>query len=155
MSLVHVTSLTPVERFLKKWSWTVGAGATRVRDEGCSGCLAATGEFGAGVALAPFGDAVHWWLFADAKLLVPVEGGLFDFARVGVGPKMGLRFRLHERLALLGAASLHYLPAQEPTYTWEGQGILRWFYARDFAVSAETRLQPDAVAIQGLSQIYF
>jgi hypothetical protein len=155
LNLVQVTSLTPLERFLKKWSWTVSFGATRVRDDGCEGCLAVNGEFGAGFSLAPFGDALLWWALADARILAPVDGGVFDAVRAGIGPKSGLRLRLADRLALLGVGSLHFLPAQEPEYTWEAQGVLRWFYARDFAISVDTRVQPDALAVQGFSYIYF
>jgi hypothetical protein len=155
ISLIRVTSLTPLERFLKKWSWSMSAGARRIRDEGCAGCLAATGEFGAGIALAPFGDAMLAWLFADAELLAPVEGGFFDAFRAGVGPKAGLRLRFSDNLTLLGSGSLHWLPEQEPQTTWDAQGVLRWYYTRDFALSADARLQPDALTLQAFSHIYF
>ena len=155
ISLIRVTSLTPLERFLKKWSWSMSAGATRVRDGGCDGCLAAAGQFAAGFALAPFGDALMTWLFADVELFAPVDGGFFDVVRAGVGPKGGLRLRFSDELTLLGGGSLHWLPAQEPRLTWEAQGVLRWYYARDFAFSADARLQPDALALQAFSHIYF
>jgi hypothetical protein len=155
ISLIRVVSLTPLSSFDKSWSWTVRAGGTRVRDAGCDGCFAGIGEFGAGFALAPFGDPLTFWLFADLRALWPVDGGLLDAIRAGAGPSGGLRLRLGEDLALLGSGSLHWLPAQDPKSTWEASGTLRWQYLQDFAFSVETRVQPDAIAGEVLSLIYF
>jgi hypothetical protein len=155
VNLIRVVSLTPINAFDKSWSWTVRAGGTRVRDAGCDGCFAGIAEFGAGFALAPFGDPLTFWLFADLRALLPVDGGLLDTIRAGIGPSGGVRLRLGEDLALLGSGAWHWLPEQDPRSTWEANGTLRWQYVQDFAFSLEARVQPDAISAELLSLIYF
>lgn len=155
LSLIRVTSLAPMDRFVRKWSWTVRAGATRVRDGGCDACFAPIGEFGAGLSLAPLGEGSLLWALADARILWPVDGGLLGALRAGIGPAGGLRVRLGDDFALLGSGSWHYLPAQDPWSTWEIDAVARWQYTRDFALGLEGRAQPDAIAGQAFSFIYF
>jgi hypothetical protein len=155
VSLIRVISLPALSRFVQKWSWTVRVGGTRLRDDGCSDCFAAIGELGAGVTIAPFGDALLAWVLADARVLGPVEGGLVDAIRAGIGPAGGLKLTMTDDLALLGMGSLHWLPEQTPRVTWEADAVLRWQYLHNFALSAEARVQPNAIAGQLLSLMYF
>jgi hypothetical protein len=155
VSLIRVTSLTPLNRFEKNFSWTLRAGATRLRDAGCDGCFTGAGEFGGGYTLgSPTGLLV--WALANARVHWPVDdGGLLDTIRAGIGPAGGMRLRIGEDFALLGTASWHWLPGQEPLSMWEAHGIARWEYVRDFALSFEASAQPNALAAQAFSLIYF
>ncbi|MBX3184868.1 MAG: DUF4105 domain-containing protein [Polyangiaceae bacterium] len=156
LSLVKITSLSPLGRFQGGWSWALNVGARRTYDAGCDGCLSGVLQFGAGFAVAPFGDALTTWVLADARLLAPVDrDGLFDWLRAGIGPTGGLRLRLTEDLALLGAGELSYLPAQEPHFTWRGDGTLRWQLVRDFALSLEGSLSPESRSAHAMSLMYF
>lgn len=155
LDLVRVTSLAPLERFIKKWSWTLGVGAERIRDAGCAGCLAGHAEFGAGATLAPFGPDLLVWAFAEAKLAAPVPGGLADTIRAGLGPRGGLRVRLLDDLALLATASWHWLPGAWPESTWKLGAVARFQYVEGFALSLEAAAEPDAMSAQALSLIYF
>jgi len=154
-SLIRVTSLTPVTRFDHSWSWTVRAGAERVRDSACRDCLAAVGEFGAGWSFHLFTNRALFFLLADAELLAPARGGFWNALRAGIGPSGGLRLKLSSDLLALGTAQLSWLPGQEPRTTWRTDATLRWQYVRGFAFDASASAQPEAWSAQLASVLYF
>jgi hypothetical protein len=155
LDLIRVTSLRPLGRFDSGFSWQLRAGSTRFRDDGCGSCYAGLLEFGAGLTLQPFGSALTAWLFADALVAAPVDGGVFDALRAGPGPLAGLRLRLGENVAAVATAKAIYLPVQEPELTWEGTGALRMSYVKDFGLSIEARAQPNGTAVWAVSHLYF
>ncbi len=154
-SLVRVTSLTPLSRFQHPWSWTVRAGATRVRDGGCNGCLAGMGEIGAGWAFSLFSKSTLFYALADAQLLAPVHGGVFHALRAGIGPSGGVRVKLSHNLLALGTGTWSWLPGRDPKSTWRADGTVRWQYVRDFALDLHATAAPDAWSAQAESMLYF
>jgi Domain of unknown function (DUF4105) len=155
LTVVRVTSLTPLERFDHTWSWTASGGARRVRDEGCAGCLGGYGELGGGYSTHLFWDRLTAYGLAEAALTIPVHGGLANAIRVGVGPAGGLRFELSDDVLALATGSWLYLPWQTPRTTWSANGTLRWQYLQNFALGLDGIVQPDAYALQAESLIYF
>jgi hypothetical protein len=153
-SLIRVTSLTPMNRFDHSWSWTVRAGATRLRDGGCR-CFAGLGEFGAGWSAALFTKALVFYALADAELLLPVEGGLWHTLRAGIGPSGGLRLKLDDDLLALATSTWTWLPGQKPTSTWRAEGTVRWQYVHDFAFDLGGSAQPGGWSAQIASLLYF
>lgn len=154
-SLVRVVSLAPFTRYEKRMSWTVRAGGMRVRDEGCDGCFAGVGELGGGASFEAFDGALLGWLMGDLRMLAPVDGGIFDSVRAGGGPAGGFRLRFGSAASLVSSGHLLYLPEQDPNVTWGANGSLRIHYLKDFALSLESNVQPEAWSAEAVSFIYF
>jgi hypothetical protein len=155
LSLIRVRSFTPLSRFEDALSWMIDTGADRSFDSGCNGCLSLFGQIGAGLTLQPFGSFLTMFALANAKIQAPVDSGLLDTIRVGVGPWGGLRLRFAEQVTLLGTGGWSYLPGQEPFQTWNVDGTLRVGYSKNFALGVEGQLFPSTMTLQGVSYIYF
>src|SRR5205814_7892806 len=98
--LMKVISLHPMTLFDPALSWKMNAGAHRIRDDGCAGCLAFSGGFGSGLTLATSSDALALFAFGDVTLEAsPDLRGIWQahVLRVGIGPSGGMRLRLGER----------------------------------------------------------
>jgi hypothetical protein len=132
----------------------VRAGAERLRDSGCHGCLSGVGEFGAGFSFYLFSERSLFFLLADAQILLPASG-FWNTLRGGIGPSGGLRIKLSPQLIALGTGVWSYLPAQKPLGTWRADGALRWQYQPGFAFDVATTVQPDAWSAQIASVFYF
>jgi hypothetical protein len=132
----------------------VELGGSRSYDAGCHGCFSGLGQVGAGFTVQPFGFLTLFAL-ASATLQAPVDTGLLDTLRVGVGPWGGLRLRLGEQLSLLGTGGWSYLPGQDPRQTWYVDGQLRVGYYKNFGFGVEGQVFPETAAVQGVSYIYF
>jgi len=120
-SLVEVTSLNNLDRFERRISWKMRAGATRVVDDGCNRCVAGLLEVGGGPAFISPEGAFSAALTADTELLVApdlhgVEGSA---ARPGIGPGLLLRLLERERLALVATGGWRWLPFASPGTTWD------------------------------------
>ncbi len=155
LSLIRVRSLMPLTRFEKALSWMVDVGADRAHDDGCNGCLSVFGQIGAGVTLQPFGRFLTLFALANAKLDAPVDAGLWDTLRVGVGPFGGLRLRFSDQITLLGTGAWFYLPWQKPAQTWNVDAKFRIGFWKDFGFGAEGQLFPNTASVQGISYLYF
>jgi hypothetical protein len=131
-------------------------GMRRLADEQCMGCTTGFVQVGAGYTFAPIGSWLSIFALAQAQLDVPVRsGGLLDFVRVGVGPWGGLRLAFSDKVTWLNIGSWSYLPAQEPSHTWELDSTFRAGYSKDFAFGVEGRLRPEEKSVQAMSYLYF
>lgn len=155
LSLIRVRSFTPLSRFENTLSWMVDTGADRSYDSGCNGCLSLFGQLGGGFTLQPFGSVLTLFALANAKVQAPVDSGLLDTVRVGVGPWGGLRLRFGEQVTFLSTGGWSYLPGQHPFQTWNVDATLRASYSRNFALGVEGQLYPSTLAVQGVSYLYF
>jgi Domain of unknown function (DUF4105) len=119
-SLVEATSLNAFDRFERRVSWKLRAGASRVVDAGCRGCVAGQLEAGGGPALVAGGGALAAAVTGDAELLgAPDLRGLAGWpVRPGLGPGAMLRLLGGERVALLGTATWRWLPLAAPRTTF-------------------------------------
>jgi Domain of unknown function (DUF4105) len=159
ISLVRIVSLTGQDRFDRKLSWKVDAGIVRLQDDGCQGRYCYLGQlvFGTGPAFASANLRAIAFLTLDAHLgygpsLDGIEGAPF---RAGFGPAAGLRLRLANPLVWLTTGELIWLPDQAPTTTWEAKTILRLGVAKNFALSAEGRLDAQALTGSFSTLLYF
>ncbi len=136
-SLVDVVSTNPLDRFDRRVSWHMRAGASTVRDGGCRECLAGRFDLGGGPALVGAGGAVTAQLAADSELAAApsLQGAFGSGVRLGVGPTATLRLLGGERLATQASAGLRFLPFARPDTIWE--------------LAAETRLHlgPASIAL--------
>jgi hypothetical protein len=119
-TFVEATSLHHFDRFDRRLSYHLRAGAEAVRDGGCRGCLAAVAEGGAGPAQLLFGDRLTVMLTADAVLhgSAALSGVNGSGARLGVGPTFAVRL-LGSRASLLARAGQRWMPASSPGSTFE------------------------------------
>lgn len=155
LSLVRVRSFSPLSRFENTLSWMVDTGADRSFDSGCNGCLSLFGQLGGGFTVQPFGSFLTFFALANVKVQAPVDSGLLDAVRLGVGPWGGLRLRFAEQVTFLTTGGWSYLPGQEPFQTWNVDGTLRVGYSKNFAIGVEGQLYPSTMAVQGVSYLYF
>jgi Domain of unknown function (DUF4105) len=120
-SLVEVTSLNSIDRFEKRVSWKVRAGATRVVDAGCDRCLAGLLTVGGGPGLVSSNGLFSAALTADAELLAsPDLSGLSGSGfRPGLGPGVLLRLLGGERTSLQATGTWRWLPHASPETTYE------------------------------------
>jgi hypothetical protein len=156
-ALVRVISLSPQDRFDRKISWKVSAGATTIRDGACDQCLAGQLALGGGAAFAFFDEALTVFGMADTQVLFspPLDGIQGIPLRAGVGPSGGVRLRLHPRLVTLVTGHWLWLPAQRVRQTWRADAILRWAYLKNAAASLEARAFPEAMDLQAMAMFYF
>jgi Domain of unknown function (DUF4105) len=160
LDVVRVISLSSMERFKRHISFQLAAGLLGVLESKTRTQTAGHVLLGSGLARGVLHDALLVWAMADAQLLVGLP--FSDSARgervplrIGAGPSGGLRARLHPTLVLLGTASYYWYPAQLPDARYQLDATLRWEFARDFAVGAETRLHRYGLEAQGLLYAYF
>ncbi|HLK40271.1 MAG TPA: DUF4105 domain-containing protein [Polyangiaceae bacterium] len=158
LSILRVVSLSPWARFQRPMSWMVDAGAARVRDDGCPGCLAGYAKLAAG-ATAAFGADDAFALFALAAVNVQYSSGMHGAGdsdvRPGIGPIGGVRWRAARTLVLTASASLAWLPDANPALTWVAEGSARWGLAPDVALGVDLRWQPLAVAGSFSAFVYY
>jgi hypothetical protein len=157
-SFIAITSVSPLNRFDRSFSWNLRVGAARLHDDGCKECLVGRLELGAGFALSALAHGVTFYANLDNELsgLGPIHGGLGELPlRFGIGPKLGVRLRYTERLVSLLEGHLFALPFQEPKLTWDGSFITRWMYARNFGVAVQGQLFPSGASLQAASTFYF
>jgi uncharacterized protein DUF4105 len=157
LALVRIISVTPVTRFDRQFSWKLDAGATRLRDEGCSDCVVARLEFGAGGAVGSSGQEVSAFVFADTQVAYgPRLDGIRERPfRVGVGPSGGLRVRWADHLVSLAWGQWLYLPWQAGKSTWMIEGVTRWELGRNVALGISAQKQPLDFNGQLMTNLYF
>jgi len=157
-SLVRILSLSPQDRFERKLSWKLDAGAIRFADDGCpDGCYAARLLVGTGAALATETARIIMFATLDLQLASgPHLQGIEDLPlRAGLGPAAGLRIRIADRIVWLATGELSWLPAQRPTALWQAQSILRFGLGRWLALSLEAKLDAQRASGQAMYLVYF
>jgi hypothetical protein len=119
-TFVEATSLHHFDRFDRRLSYHLRAGAETVRDGGCRGCLAAVAEGGAGPSQLLLGDRLTVMLTADAVLhgSAALSGVNGSGARLGLGPTLAVRV-MGGRASLLARAGQRWMPASSPHSTFE------------------------------------
>jgi len=153
-TLFEATSLNGFGRLERRVSWKVRAGAVRVTDAGCPGCVAGDFEVGGGPALLSRGGALAVAVTADAELRgAPGLRGLAGAPlRPGVGPGGLVRLRAGDRVALLGTASWRWLPLASPRTTFQLGAVAR-LHLGAVSLSAEWRRTP--IAYEGVLSMQF
>ena len=155
-SILKVESLQPWARFQHPLSWTVNAGATRVRDDGCPDCLAYVADLAAGLSL---GEDRGLSVFALADLGVqtdPRMNGLKGSSwRPGIGPVAGGRWRLSRTLVWTADARASWYPLATPAAAWLAETSLRWGLAADVALGVDLRAQPLATEGEISAFLYY
>jgi Domain of unknown function (DUF4105) len=143
---VRVLSLNDLSRFDLRPSWRMQFGAATVRDEGCQGCLAAQGEFGAGFTKAELLGAIDLYGGLDASLewAPHLAGTSGREVRIGVGPGGLLRVRLGKWASVLGDARWRWLPGASPRETFDLRAQLRVHVAPGLSLALEARRTPAA-----------
>jgi Domain of unknown function (DUF4105) len=144
-TLFEATSLNGFGRLERRVSWKARAGAVRVTDAGCPGCVAGDFEVGGGPALLSRGGAVAVAVTADAECLgTPGLHGLAGGPlRPGVGPGGLVRLLAGDRVALLGTATWRYLPFASPRTSFQLGAVAR-LHLGAVSLSAEWRRTPIA-----------
>ena len=153
-SLVEATSLNLFDRFERRASWKMKAGAVRVVDSACRECIAGRFEVGGGPALLAWDGALAAAVTADAELLAGDLHGAGGWPlRPGVGPGVLLRVLAGERVALLGTATWRWLPGASPETTFLLGAVAR-LHLGGLSLSAEWRRSPIATEVVGSVLVY-
>ena len=144
-TLFQATSLNGFGRLERRVSWKARAGAIRVVDAGCPGCVAGGFEVGGGPAVLARGGALAAAVTADAELLgaPDLRGMAGGPLRPGVGPGGLVRLLAGDRVALLGTASWRWLPFASPRTTFQLGAIAR-LHLGAVSLAAEWRRSPIA-----------
>ncbi len=152
--LVSASSMTPLDRLDPRISFRVRAGAERVRDGGCSACVAGTFLAGGGgtvaagpVALQVTGDLALQY----APDLQGLRGSGF---RAGVGPTAVLRILGGGRAALLATAAWRWQPEARPDVTWDLSAVAR-LHLGSGSLFAEARRTPRADELLGGLYLFY
>lgn len=158
IDFVELVSLHSISTFDQSLSWRVRAGARRLRDGGCDGCLAGSGVIGTGLSVATEGETLAVFAFADFALdaapsLRGIEGA--PGIRAGVGPSGGLRLRLGESLALVAGGRFQYFPFAISRTSWAVESSLRWSPFRNWALGATGSYQASATEAALQAFTYF
>ena len=152
--LVRAASLSDFGRFNRHVSWSFRFGTATVRDGGCRACLAAVGEIGGGVAVAPASGAFAAWLLADTELLAgpDLAGIAGKGVRLGLGPSAGLLWRAGSRLSLVATGRLLALPWSFPRTTFDLRLVTRLHLG---VASVEFEVRKTPLDVEGLAGLLF
>jgi hypothetical protein len=139
--------MTPLDALDPRISFRMRAGAARVRDAGCRGCLAGPFQAGGGGTLA-LGPAALL-VTGDGEMEAAPELSGLDRRpfRLGLGPTATLRLLGGSRAALLASGSWRWLPLARPERTWKAtvEGRLHLGPVSLFAEGAATPLEREAL----------
>ncbi|OFX21861.1 MAG: hypothetical protein A2V77_20290 [Anaeromyxobacter sp. RBG_16_69_14] len=154
-SLMEATSLNAFDRFERRISWKLRAGAARVVDAGCPGCVAGRFEMGFGPALLARGGALAAAVTADVELMAApdLRGAGGAPLRPGLGPGVLVRLLAGDRGALLGTAAWRWFPAASPRKSLQFGAIGRLFLGRA-SLQAEWRRVPLAQEVVLSLEVY-
>jgi hypothetical protein len=140
-SIVQIVSLNPVHRFDLGLSWRFTVGLKTLENNGCADCLAGKIRLGGGGAKSFASDALIVFLLMDAAVFMGDLSGIAEGpVRGGVGPFGGLRIRFDPSLIFVGTGEALWYPEQVNRIVWQGDGILRWGFAQQHALSLESRV---------------
>ncbi len=157
-SLIRVASLSPWARFQHPLSWTVNAGATRLRDDGCPDCFASVADLAGGLTLG-FGhdDALAVYALADVGLQFDsrMNGLNGSDWRPSVGPTGGARWRLSRSLVWTAGARWSWFPLATPFDSWLVESSARWGLTPDVALGLDFRAQPLATEGELSAFVYY
>jgi hypothetical protein len=153
---VNAISLHPVTAFDHRLSWRVRAGAHRLRDGGCDGCLVGSLEVGSGFTATSFSERLTFFALGDVA--VEVARGLRGLRaapalRAGIGPWGGARIRLAETFVWVAAASWRWLPFTVSATTWQVESSLRWSPRPGVSIGLEGR--KFVASGEAAAQLYF
>jgi hypothetical protein len=156
-SLIRVASLSPWGRFQHPLSWMVNAGATRLRDDGCSGCLASVADVAGGLTVGSGDAALTAFLLADLGVQFDsrMNGLQGSDWRPGVGPVSGARWRLSRTLVWTADARWSWFPLATPYQAWLAETSARWALAPDMALGVDLRAQPLATEGELSAFVYY
>ena len=156
LDLVRVVSLTSYGRFDPHMSWNVRFGALRMEDAGCH-CVGGRFAIGGGAAKSWMNDGLT--LFTTLQTQVISAPDLHGIAgiplRVGVGPSIGARWRISDRLVALATAELLWQPQQDPVTALTIAGTLRWQAAQALAFDLAVTHERGSTACVLQTMIYF
>jgi len=155
-AILRVVSLNSVDRFDLRPSWMLNIGARTVEDDACDHCVAGNLRGGGGFARAMRSGAVVLFSRVDAEL----EAGDFEGiggapVRFGIGPVAGARFRLTDRLTLLGQGEWLWLPHTTRDGLWRVDVSLRQGFSEHLAIGIEGHFREDRQRGQLMAFWYF
>lgn len=144
-SVLRIASLSPWSRFQHTLSWTGNVGASRVRDDGCPGCLVAVADAAGGFAFG-FGADNDLTVYALGDVGVQYASGMSGLAgsgwRPGIGPVGGARWRIARTLVWTADARWSWLPDASPFSSWRIETAARWALAPSVALGVDLAVQP-------------
>lgn len=155
LDFIDALSLHAMTSFDHGISWKVRAGAERIRDAGCTSCLAGVLTVGSGAAVEA-GPAVA---FATGDVSLQLSDALRGFAfaralRAGLGPSGGVRVRLGERFTAMVTGHVYWLPQAAGPWTWSAESELRLIVSSSLSLGISGRQLPDSAEI-GLGLFFF
>lgn len=149
-SIVQIVSLNSMHRFDLGLSWRFTIGAKTLENAGCkddasderwSDCLAGKIRLGGGAAKSIAHDALIVFAMMDAAVFAGDLSGIAEGpVRAGLGPYGGLRIRFDPHLIFVGTGEALWFPEQQDRIVWQGDGVLRWGFAEQHALSFESRV---------------
>jgi len=163
LTLVRILSLTALDRFDRAPSWTVRVGMDRLRDGGCTDCLAAGGEVGGGLAVSAFDGALTLYGLTEASLHAGprVPGLLGTGLRPALSPRVGARLRLGTRATLVADGRYHFFfekPGDAPHRVrqgWSARATGRLHVARSLGLELAAQRHADGEREAGLGALVY
>jgi hypothetical protein len=147
-SIVQIVSLNPMHRFDLGLSWRFTIGAKTLENNGCEDetepgwrdCLAGKIRLGGGAAKSFWSDALIVFAMMDAAVFAGDLSGIAESPlRAGLGPLGGMRIRFDPSLIFVGTGEGLWFPEQRDRIVWQADGVLRWGFASQHALSLESR----------------
>ncbi len=156
LDLVHVLSLTRLNRFDHHRSWEFRIGSQRLMNEGCD-CYAFHVQVGRGFAVGSSSERVTFYAMAQAHAWSgPELDGLFGAPiRVGIGPGGGLRVKLTPNLVSLVVGEWLWLPRQSGFDTWNVTATMRWLVSQPIALDVELKDENETASGVVSTVVYF
>lgn len=157
LTLVRIMSLTPMDRFDRAPSWSVRLGADKLRDGGCDGCFAGTGELAGGLSTS-WGDGA-FTLFGMGEAVLhagPGVPGVFGTSlRPAVGPRGGFRLRMGTHATLLASARWQVFFERELRTGWSAEVVQRLHLTPSFGLELQYTRHTDRENEAGLGALVY
>jgi hypothetical protein len=154
VDLIHILSLSNLDRFDRHISWEARLGAERP-DRSC-GCLAFHVQVGGGGTVSLADEALTLFLIGETHVWIGSVDGIRQSAfGAGLGPMLGLRVRLLPDLIWLSTAEWLYRPDQTPDTRLRVDSTIRWGLVRGVALDLTGVVDEDERALTAATLLYF
>jgi len=154
IDLVHIISLTSLDRFDQHISWEARLGSERP-DRSC-GCLAFHVQLGGGGTVSLADQGLALFLLGEAHAWIGSIDGIRGSAfGAGLGPLLGLRARFRPNLIWLGTAEWLYRPDQGPDTRLRVGSTIRWGLVRGAALELRGDIDEDVRTLSAATLLYF
>ncbi|MEO8767718.1 MAG: DUF4105 domain-containing protein [Nitrosospira sp.] len=134
--ILSITSLTPYDPLLPKYSWRLDVGINTLKDRNCNYCNAVNATYGRGMSYRPdFFSPLLLYSFVDLK--AEFSDHLKEYSRVGGDAEVGAYYDITQNLRVKLAGSYQVFLLGDSKRFFTSQFLTRYALSQDLDVRVE------------------